>query len=218
MYFRVVADIDECIGEAADSEPVYEAADEKRRIANLMAESVRGFDVEAAIATMTSTLSTLEVTRCAQRRVISVDGQQKCELTGEHYNGRYFVYLISHSVISKTDSHVGFSTNPLVDVYCHNQKLLIDRNTCMAAPNWGIDVVLGPFTSKEAALACGRAWVSRTRGKEPKRKKAGFLASIFNVDMYSYVEVSERSLETRLAEWAPSGFLQLYCEMRACAS
>jgi hypothetical protein len=119
--------------------------------------------------------------------------------------------------VSKTDSHVGYSTNPLLDLFCHNQRLFVDRNTCMAAPHWMLDIVLGPFASKEQAVECGRGWVSRTRGKEPKREKAPFLASIYDVDMYSFrVEPAtegESKMQQLLAQYAPPEFLAHFADI-----
>ena len=145
-----------------------------------------------------------------------IDAQQKCELMSEPYKGRYFVYLMSHSVISKTDSHVAYSTNPIVDIICHNHRIaapVIDRNTCMAAPFWVLDIVLGPFASLAEAIECARIWVNRTRGKEPKRDKGQYLASVFDVDMYSYRVSSDQTLEERLGSHDQGDFIPLYRDL-----
>lgn len=109
-------------------------------------------------------------------------------LEHREYEGEFFIFLMSHAMSSKTDSYVGYTRNPIRDVIRHNDKTIPDRNTSMAAPYWNLDIVLGPFVCKEHAIDCARSWVSGTRGKIAKRKKAPFLSSAYNVPMYHYNE------------------------------
>ncbi len=109
---------------------------------------------------------------------------QMAHAQGRIFEGDYYTFLMSHGVSSKTDSYVGYTTNPLRDVYLHNERRISDRNTAAAAGNWELDVVLGPFACKALAVDCGNAWVHGTRGKLPKRKKAPFLSKAYNVNMY----------------------------------
>jgi hypothetical protein len=102
------------------------------------------------------------------------------------YNGKYFIFLMTHSMNSKTDSFVGFSLNPINDVIKHNERIIVDRNTCMAAPHWTLDIVVGPFICKEVALDYGHALVNGTRGKEAKRNKIPYLCEQYNVKMYNH--------------------------------
>jgi hypothetical protein len=218
MTFRVRPDIDEVVTERGETTVSAEGCGdmaEKRRIASLLGDLLGpAFDVEAATARMITTTTELWSTRRrVEKRPMTVGLYDMCELSQQSYKGRYFLYLMSHSVISKTDSHVCYSTNPLVDIFCHNRRLTVNRNTCMAAPHWMIDIVIGPFASKEQAIECGRIWVSHTRGKESKRDKAEFLASISNVDIYSFKEKSRVPLEELLARDAPCEFVEIYSDI-----
>jgi len=227
MLFRVRPDVDQVVSVVCDEGADDYADDEwrtdiaeKKRIAALILESIgggggEGPTVDALASRMCSTTTSMILRRHygKKRRVISVDALTKSELTRTLYKGRYFIYLMSHSVISKTDSHVGYTTNPLVDLFCHNNHLFVDRNTCMAAPHWMLDIVLGPFPSKEQAIECGRIWVDRTRGKESKRDKAEFLAETHNVDMYSFSEVGREPVKALLERFASCEFVGLYDDM-----
>ena len=233
MLFRVLPDLDfDVVDHNHDGDEDEHDCDdldeslvdaEKRRVAQLVCDllledgddggGAQQHDIERCLVqAMSSTRTSLKITGRHQhgRRSIAVNALEKSELTLTPYKGRYFIYLMSHSVVSKTDSHVGYTTNPLVDLFCHNHRLFVDRNTCMAAPHWMLDIVLGPFASKEQAIECGRTWVSRTRGKEPKREKAPLLARIYNVDMYSFRVTAQPGAETTqelLARYAPPEFL-----------
>ncbi len=223
MYFRVTPHVSEEVVEADSSDDdeygLREAAQslqERERVLQLLAQHLPAdFSVERALKDGSSTVKTVsfDVKRVENPQPIRVDAQQKCELLSQPYKGRYFVYLMSHSVVSKTDSHVGYSTNPIIDILCHNRKIVVDRNTCMAAPFWVLDIVLGPFSSLAEAVECARIWVSRTRGKEPKRDKGEFLAGVFDVDMYSYRVLSEQSLVDRLECHDSSEFVPLYKDL-----
>ena len=129
------------------------------------------------------------------------------------YGGRYFIFLMTHAMNSKTDSYVGFSLNPILDVIRHNDKTYFDRNTCMAAPHWILDVVMGPFICKETAIDCARALVNGTRGKEAKRNKAPYLSTLYNVSLYRYNEKLTEPFDQLLRENAPSKFIDILNEM-----
>lgn len=109
-----------------------------------------------------------------------------CILQNRMYDGIYYTFLMTHSLIGKkTDTNIGYSTNPIYDIYLHNNQLINDRTTNAAAPFWVLDMVLGPFTSFNKAFVCSKEWVSGTRGKVSKRKKAHFLNNDYDVNLYS---------------------------------
>jgi hypothetical protein len=222
MAFRVVPDTDEDIEEEEEEEGTDDRHDnvaEQTMVAQLMGETL-GWDeqtIKRATASMATTRCTLSLTRRESRRPIVLSSLDKCDLSMESYKGRYFIYLmsLSHPVVSKTDSHIGYSTNPLMDLYCHNHKLMGDRSTCIAAPYWMLDIVIGPFASKKQAVECGRVWVNQTRGKEPKRNKAPFLASISNADMFSFTRECTQSIEDLLIRYADDGVVEIYRALMA---
>jgi hypothetical protein len=129
------------------------------------------------------------------------------------YKGRYFIFLMTHAMNSKTDSFVGYTLNPILDVIRHNDKTYFDRNTCMAAPHWILDIVMGPFICKEVAIDCARALVNGTRGKEAKRNKAPYLSTLYNVSLYRYNEKLQEPLDQVLRENAPPKFIDILREM-----
>lgn len=138
---------------------------------------------------------------------------QLAHMYGYTYDGEYYTFLMSHNVSSKTDSYVGYTTNPVRDVYLHNERLIPDRNTAAAAGNWELDVVLGPFACKAVAIDCGRTWVHGTRGKLPKRKKAPFLSNAFNVPMYDCRTKLEEPFEDYLERMALPIYNEVLQEM-----
>lgn len=222
MQFFVIPDIDQevvddVLPEEEDDEDEETRLSEKRRIAQLLADAIGdpSFNVDTAVSAMSSTSTSLLIKRRSgpKKRAIRVDAQEKSVLTMSLYKGRYFIYLMSHSVQSKIDSCVGYTTNPLVELFCHNNRMRSDRNTCMAAPHWMLDIVLGPFPSKEHAIACGQNWVSRTRGKDSKREKAVFLASLYNVDMYSFTEKPKEPIRDMLERHTSREFVTLFDDM-----
>lgn len=119
---------------------------------------------------------------------------QMCMIHGETFKGNWFIYLITlpSTVSSKTDSHVGWTTNPLVDVYLLNKGQTIykhiDRNISMAVPHWKLDKVIGTLTCEEQAEDFAYMWVDGTRGKKSKREKAPFLSEASDAPLYTFTE------------------------------
>lgn len=117
--------------------------------------------------------------------VMTISGEVLCTLENRLFRGVYYSFLMTHSLQGeKTSANIGYSTNPMLDVYRHNNLLTNDRTTKAAAPYWVLDMVLGPFPFKEKAIHCSNEWVSGTRGKDSKRKKATLLKIIHNVNLY----------------------------------
>lgn len=117
--------------------------------------------------------------------VMTISGEILCTLENRLFRGVYYSFLMTHSLQGeKTSANIGYSTNPMLDVYRHNNLLTNDRTTKAAAPYWVLDMVLGPFPFKEKAIHCSNEWVSGTRGKDSKRKKATLLKIIHNVNLY----------------------------------
>lgn len=115
-------------------------------------------------------------------------------LRGETFKGNWFIYLITlpSTVSSKTDSHVGWTTNPLIDIYLLNQGKTIykhvDRNISMAIPHWKLDRVIGPLTCEEQAQYFAYIWADGTRGMKSKREKSTFLAEATDAPLYTFTE------------------------------
>ncbi len=146
---------------------------------------------------------------------MEIDSLQKAELYNIPYQGKYFVFLMSlpHSVPNKTDSHIGYTTNPITNIYMYNEGFIPDRNTSQAAPHWKLDIVMGPFICLKASYNCAHAWVNGTRGKDSKRAKAEFLASYYNVNIYTYQKEYGHSMEDLLKTHTDPQFVELLREM-----
>jgi hypothetical protein len=218
MQFRVVPEDDISMvtdggvdvsddGDAAN----HDIEEEDDYITNLMVSRYKSL-IKSDIPTSTSTThSTIVVDRRGRKGIMEIDNLQKSELYNISYDGKYFVFLMSlpQSVPNKTDSHIGYTPNPIANVYMYNEKFIFDRSTSMAAPNWELDIVMGPFICKKAAHNCANAWVNGTRGKESKRSKALYLSSVYNVNIYTYQKKCERSLEELLKENADPQFVDI---------
>lgn len=148
--------------------------------------------------------------------IIEVPKNVMAILQGKPFTGVYYAYLMTHSLYGKkTSAHVGYSTNPMYDVYLHNTLAFNDRTTSAAAPHWILDMVLGAFLSVELAIECTKEWVSHTRGKESKRKKAYFLSRIYKVPLYSAAVKPSVTLREYLTVNAPPKYTTCYEQMIA---
>lgn len=218
MLFRVKSTLDEEITMTMEEVEIEEEEEdeESKMITEIMVKRHASF-IKSPIPTRSSVARSISVTleRVVNKDVLLIDGLEKAELYRSSYTGEYFVFLMSHSVVSKTDSHIGYTTNPITSVYNHNERIFPDRNTSLAAPNWELDIVMGPFICKEEAIDCSRAWVNGTRGKVSKREKAPYLSRAYNVNMYTYKKKSERPLEELLRENADPLFIELLERERA---
>jgi hypothetical protein len=154
----------------------------------------------------------------AEEAEAELSAQHVATLHGESYAGEHFVYLMTHSVPAKIHSFVGFTTNPLTELFLHNRRRSVDRNTCSAAPHWELDIVLGPFVCRELAIDCGHALVTQTRGKEKRREKAPVLSHDYNAGIYTYRVKSDERLETLLARHAPPVFGHMLRRLRTEAA
>jgi hypothetical protein len=132
-------------------------------------------------------------------------------LEGKPCGGFHFAFLMTHPLYGKkTSANIAYSTNPMRDVYLHNILAMGDRTTSAAAPHWVLDIVLGPFISADKAIECTQDWVSHTRGKESKRKKAKFLSRIYGVPLYSASIKPDIPLRQYLQENAPPSYMAKY--------
>lgn len=150
--------------------------------------------------------------------VINITLREMSMIRNETYCGNWYVYLMSHTVTSKTDSYIGFTTNPLTDIYLLNQKKVPDeRNTSMAAPHWVLDQVNGPIICKDAAREFARIWTIGTRGKKSKRNRGVLVAKLSNTNHYTFERKlgEDENLENLLINsfTAPS-FLPILSDMK----
>lgn len=142
-----------------------------------------------------------------------LSARQMAHAQGRTFDGEYYTFLMSHGVSSKTDSYVGYTTNPLRDVCLHNERKIPDRNTAAAAGNWELDIVLGPFACKALAIDCGNTWVHGTRGKIPKRKKAPWLSKAYSVNLYDCRQRLREPFDDFLQKHSPPVYSEVWHEL-----
>lgn len=158
--------------------------------------------------------STPTQTGVEQSSIMIVPKRVLSTLQRKPFLGVHYAFLMTHPLFGKkTSANVGYSTNPMYDVHLHNSLAINDRTTSAAAPHWILDIVLGPFISVELAIECTKEWVSHTRGKKSKRKKAYFLSRIYDVPLYAVATKPTVSLRDYLLENAPPNYTECYEKM-----
>ncbi len=114
-----------------------------------------------------------------------IDKKFFCLLSNQFYDGDYYVLLMTHPLEGKkTDTSISFGTDPIHEIFLHNNLLVGERSTSAAAPYWGADAILGPFTSLGRAIECSEGIVDNTRGDVSKRNKCIELHEKYDVNLY----------------------------------
>jgi hypothetical protein len=134
-----------------------------------------------------------------------------CQALERVYTGEYFAYLLTQSEPGRTNSLVGYSTNPLREVCLYNARQ--ER----ASGGWMLDAAVAGFTCKEEAADFGQSLVTGTRGKDAKRDKIPWLATAYNKQLYSYKQqpaVGDDGLAQVLARYSDPCFTEVYREMQ----
>lgn len=146
-----------------------------------------------------------------EKTTMVISNEILCALQNRLFRGIYYSFLMTHSLQGKkTSANIGYGTNPMLDVYLHNHLKTNDRTTSAAAPYWVLDMALGPFITKESAIGCCEEWVSGTRGKESKRKKASLLKILYNTTLYDATRTIKGSFRDYLRHNAPPSYLVRY--------
>ena len=114
-----------------------------------------------------------------------IEKKSYCLLSDRPYDGDYYVLFMTHPLDGKkTDTNISYSTDPIYEIFLHNNLLMNDRSTSAAAPFWGADAILGPFTSLRRSIKCSEGVVEHTRGDTSKRNKCIELHRDFDVNLY----------------------------------
>ena len=114
-----------------------------------------------------------------------IDKKSYCLLSNQPYNGSYYVLLMTHPLNGKkSNTNISYSTDPIHEIFLHNNLLANDRGTSVAAPFWGADAILGPFCSLGKTVSCSKELVDNTRGITSKRNKTIELHETNNVNLY----------------------------------
>ena len=142
--------------------------------------------------------------------VMVVSARQLALMENRVFRGEFYAFLMTHSLQGKkTDTHIGYSTNPILEIHKHNTLQINDRTTNTAAPHWRADIVIGPVHCLRKVILLCEDWVRGTRGKDSKRKRALVLARMYGVDIYSCA-VPGAPLGRYLSQHAPRAYQEAY--------
>ncbi len=101
-------------------------------------------------------------------------------------NDPYYTYMLGNGdKTAKTQAYVGKGRNPFWKRAGHNCKRFRTKKTRSAAGKWFLELICGPFQSKEDSIAFKKAW-SKSRGVDSKRARALRLALEYRVTIYDF--------------------------------
>lgn len=101
-------------------------------------------------------------------------------------NDPYYTYMLGNGdKTAKTQAYVGKGRNPFWKRAGHNGKRFRTKKTRSAAGKWFLELICGPFQSKEDSVAFKKAW-SKSRGVDSKRARALRLALEYRVTIYDF--------------------------------
>lgn len=135
----------------------------------------------------------------------------RCQAQGCLYTGECFAYMLTQNEPGRTNSHVGYSANPLREACLYNARH--KRHSGSLGGGWRLEGASGPFTCVEHAIDYCQSLVMGTRGKEAKCIKMPWLSSAYDKPLYSYSESRPEDLLPLLACYDPC-FAEVYSQMR----
>ena len=143
--------------------------------------------------------------------MISLSHLEYAQLMCMTFEGEYYVFLMTHRIASKTDSFIGYTKDPLRDIYLHNSKKKMDHTTAAAAPYWVPNIILGKFFSRMEAIECGLIWVNKARGQNRKKERGEWLGQAFYSNVYDIdKEMSDDTFKEYLRNYVPPFYSQIY--------
>ncbi len=143
-----------------------------------------------------------------------IDKQSFCFLTGRPFDGNYYILLMTHPLPGKkTDTNISFGTDPIHEIFIHNNLLANDRSTGSVAPYWGADAILGPIVTFNKAMRCSKKLVDKTRGKIPKRNKAIEIHKKQKLNLYLANLVDVLPYKELVETIAPPQYITAYREL-----
>lgn len=146
-----------------------------------------------------------------QSGIMVIEKAFKCLLTREVFDGTYYAILMTQpSKEKKTMAYICYSTNPIEELYYHNNLMANNKTTSAAAPHWILDKVLGVFFCLEKAIHCTEKLAYKTRGAKSKRNRADLLSDKLNVNLYSDDIELDIPIKNYLATIAPPIYSSIY--------
>jgi len=98
----------------------------------------------------------------------------------------YYAYMLGNGdKKAKTQAYVGKARNPFWKRVWHNNKRFRTKKTRSSAGKWFLEIICGPFPTKENAIRFKKTW-SKSRGVPSKRTRALELALECHVGFYDF--------------------------------
>ena len=98
----------------------------------------------------------------------------------------YYTYMLGNGdKKAKTQAYVGKARNPFWKRVWHNNKRFRTKKTRSSAGKWFLEIICGPFLTKESAVLFKKTW-SKSRGVPSKRTRALQLALECQVGIYDF--------------------------------
>lgn len=112
----------------------------------------------------------------------------------------YYAYMLGNGdKEAKTQAYVGKARNPFWKLHWHNQKRFRTKKTRSSAGKWFLEIICGPFQTKEDAVTFKKAW-SKSRGVPSKRARALAMSAECHVGIYDFrLPCSDVCVKHRLA-------------------
>lgn len=126
-----------------------------------------------------------------------------------------YAFLSTHNMVGcKMNAVVMYGSNPLLAVVLRNRGIGGDKAMGQSAPNWKLNLTLGPFLSLSICRKACREWVLGTRGVTSKQSKGFVLATRYYTPLYSLNKRPPGGMHNFLAVHGPPGMADCYARLR----
>ncbi len=100
------------------------------------------------------------------------------ENVNEIRNDKFFCFMMVNFIPNqKINTYIAETQNPYQSVILHNKgNAKCSKSTKSAAPNWELNMIIGPFNYIEEAFDFAKDWKSNSRGIPSRRKRGQDLA------------------------------------------
>jgi len=140
-----------------------------------------------------------------------------CHIKDRPFKGIFWCFLITHRKPmkrAKNNALVGYGINPISICRRHNACELKCRETKAAAPNWELEMVVGPLFSPEEAHALCKDWVENTRGIDSKIKKGTLLSKRQYLRVYKKTRNSNEAIVGYLKKKNLKNYLNFFVRIK----
>ncbi len=115
---------------------------------------------------------------------------------------RFCYMMVNFKAEQKINTYIGEGKDPYEDVLLHNSGRAKDsKSTRSAAPNWELNMIIGPFKNSGDACKFVEPWRVNSRGILSRRKRGMELARLQNLTCW---DKEERDTESGPSNQKPS--------------